>query len=486
MSKFSEQITAYEAKRASTVSAMEAIMSKAAGEGTTLDAAQSEEYDGHVADIEAIDKHLDRLRSAEKATAAVAKPVEGVTDAEKAAAARGGIIQVKAQPKLAPGIEFARLVKSLGAAKGDMGRAERIAVSRYGADSNAAGALKAIYERGSDKLEFAGFEAFQKAAVVAGSAVSGTWASDLVLTEGGAFADFAEFLRPQTIIGKFGTGNIPALRAVPFDTALGISTAAGGGYWVGEGKPIPMTAFNADKSSLSPLKCGNIVALTEELLMRESYSAETLVRDEMAGALIQLCDTTFIDPTNAGTAGAKPASIAYGAPHSAASGSGDADDIRVDLRSLINEFITANSQSAGIVIVMRASDALGAGMLVNALGQAEFPNISMGGGTLFPGLSVLTSNSVPAGVVVAVQPNDIYLADDGGFSIDVSREASIEMLDNPTNDVVTPTATSMVSLWQTDSVGFKAIRVINWKKRRATAVAYLSGVAWGGSVNDLS
>jgi hypothetical protein len=125
-------------------------------------------------------------------------------------------------------------------------------------------------------------------------------------------------------------------------------------------------------------------------------------------------------------------------------------------------------------------------MMVNALGQPEFPSISMGGGSLFPGLSVLTSQSVPAGDVIAVQPQEIFLADDGGFMIDVSREASLQMLDNPTNDVVTPTATSLVSLWQTNSVGFRCERVLNWKKRRTTAVAYLTGVAWGGAVNDLS
>jgi hypothetical protein len=123
---------------------------------------------------------------------------------------------------------------------------------------------------------------------------------------------------------------------------------------------------------------------------------------------------------------------------------------------------------------------------VNALGQPEFPNISMGGGSLFPGLSVVTSQTVPAGTVIAVQPNDIFFADDGGFMVDVSREASLQMLDNPTNDTVTPTATSLVSLWQTNSVGFRCERILNWKKRRSTAVAYLTGLAWGGAVNDLS
>jgi HK97 family phage major capsid protein len=479
MATIAEQIAGFEAKRVALVAANHAIMEKSAEEGATLDAEQEETFDGNQADIEAIDKHLKRLRITE-GTSVISKaiPVSG-DNGKDASQSRGGQIVVKSQPKLEPGMEFARLVKSLGMAKGDMGRAARIAAMRYGDDSNAAGALKALDERGGDSLAFPGFEAVQKADVLAGAAISG-WASDLVLTEGGAFADFAEYLRPETIVGKLN------LRSIPFDTALGISTSAGAGYWVGEGAAKPLTSFNVDKTTLAPMKCANIVVLTEELLRRESYSAETLVRDEMKNALVSLIDTAFIDPANSGTSNVKPASVTNGAPHSTATGTGDADDVRADLRSLINEFVAANSQGGPIVLVMRATDALGAGMMVNALGQPEFPNISMAGGSLFPGLSVITSQTVPSGTVVALQPSDIYLGDDGGFMVDVSREASLQMLDNPTNSSVTPTPTSVVSLWQTNSVGFRCERIINWKKRRSTAVAYLTGVAWGGSVNDLS
>jgi HK97 family phage major capsid protein len=427
----------------------------------------------------AIDSHLKRLNIVEKTTGAKAAPVVGATSAD-ATASREGRIVVKATEKLEPGIAFARLVKSLGAAKGDVGRASRIAAARYGEDSNAFGTLKAIDERGGDSLAFGGFEAMQKAAVTAGSVVSANWASDLVLTEGGAFADFAEYLRPQTIVGKLN------LRNVPFDTALGISTSAGAGYWVGEGQPKPLTSFNFDKTTLAPLKCANIVVLTQELLLRESANAETMVRDEMRNALVQLIDTAFVDPANSGTANVKPASVANGAPHSAATGTGDAQDVRDDLRSLINEFIAANQQGGEIVLLMRATDALGAGMMVNALGQPEFPNISMGGGSLFPGLSVVTSQTVPSGTIIALQPSEIFLADDGGFKVDVSTEASLQMLDNPTNASADGTATTMVSMFQTNSVAFLCERIINWKKRRTTAVTYLTGAAWGGSVNDLS
>jgi HK97 family phage major capsid protein len=480
MATYAEQITAFTADRGVKADRQKSIMDEASEKGETLDAEQQEEFDTLQGEVEAIDKHLARLKIVENTVGSKAVPVAGGSSVEASTTRGGQPIIVKAKEQLEPGIAFARLVKSVGAAKGDIGRAVRIASARYGEDSDTFGALKSIDERGGDALSFQGLESMQKAAVTAGSAISGNWASDLILTEGGAFADFAEYLRPQTIVGKLN------LRKVPFDTALGISTSAGAGYWVGEGQPKPLTAFNFDKTTLTPLKCANIVVLTQELLMRESANAEVMVRDEMRNALVQLIDTAFIDPTNSGTSNVKPASIANGAPHSAASGTGDADDVRTDLRSLINEFVAANQQGGEIVLVMRATDALGASMMVNALGQAEFPNISMGGGSLFPGLSVITSQTVPAGTVIALQPSEIFLADDGGFKVDASKEASLQMLDNPTNASADGTATSMVSMFQTNSVAFLCERIINWKKRRTTAVAYLTGVAWGGSANDLS
>jgi hypothetical protein len=106
----------------------------------------------------------------------------------------------------------------------------------------------------------------------------------------------------------------------------------------------------------------------------------------------------------------------------------------------------------------------------------------MSGGKI-QGIQVITSQNVPSGVIVALQPSEIYFADEGGFQIDVSREASLQMLDNPTNDTVTPTATSLVSLWQTNSVGFRCERILNWARRRANAAVYLTGAAWGGATN---
>lgn len=480
MSKYSEQITAYEAKRAALVGSMGMIMDAAAEAGATLDAQQQEEYDGFAEDIKAVDEHLVRLKTMEATTVKSAIPAVGDTPANGSTSRGGERIVVKSD-KLAPGIGFARLVKCFGMAKGNLDQASRIAQARYGDASEAFGMLKGMADKG--------FMAIEKAEVPAGATVSGNWAEDLVGADTNAFADFVAYLRPMTILGKFGQGGIPSLRNVPFRTPLISQTGGGDGYWVGEGKAKPLTSFDFARTTLAPLKVANICVLTDEVIRDSSPSAEAIVRDELANALRARLDIDFINPAKTAVSGVSPASITNGAPKSTASGTGDADDVRADIRSLLNEYIAANNAPTTGVLIMRSGTALGLSMMVNALGQTEFNGIGMNGGTLLS-IPVITSEHVPAGVVAMVNAADIYLADEGGIRLDMSREASVEMLDSSlTGDsigVVPGTAASTVSLWQTNSVGFLAERTINWARRRTTAVAYLTAVAWGGAVNDLS
>src|SRR5690625_7199109 len=95
-----------------------------------------------------------------------------------------------------------------------------------------------------------------------------------------AIADFVEFLRPQTILARFGRDGVPSLRQVPFRTALVGQTSGGEGYWVGEGKAKPLTKFDFSRRSLEPLKVANIAVVTEELLRDSSPSAEALRSEE--------------------------------------------------------------------------------------------------------------------------------------------------------------------------------------------------------------
>jgi HK97 family phage prohead protease len=462
MKTIAEQITALEAKRVASAARMEAIMQKSLDEDRTSDAAEQDEFDRLNGDVEAIDKDLVRLRQVERTKAFAAKAVKA-EKAEDGAASRGGSIIVKAQLTLEPGIELARRVKVKIVSRLSSERATDVAAAMYGSDSEVA--------------------AFFKTAVPAGTTIAGNWAANLIGAEtgGAAVAAFLEYLRPRTILGRFGTNGIPALRSVPFRVPIVTQTGAGAGYWVGEAKAKPLTSFNFTRTTLSPLKVANICVLSMENIRYSSPSSDAIVRDQLAAALRARLDTDFINPAKTASAGISPASITNGAASIVSSGD-DADAIRLDIRSLLAKFNAANNPVTSGVFVMTSACAQALAMMVNPLGQQEFPTMGPTGGTVY-GMPVIASDYVPASLVVLINTEDIFLGDEGEVAIDTSQEASLEMSDAPTHDSSTPTAVSLVSMFQTNSVAVRAERIINWMRGRTQSVSYLTSADWGGPVH---
>ncbi|OWJ83813.1 phage major capsid protein [Haematobacter missouriensis] len=462
MKTYAEQIAALEAKRQANTARMEEVMSKSMTEGRSTDASEQEEFDTLESEIGQIDGDLKRLRSMERLAVSKAVAVEGVKSIETGSNVRGGLapVTVKA-PKLDAGIGFARLAKIKAISKLDGESPRHIAKMLYGEDSAEYGMLV-------------------KAAVPAGTTTGATWAGPLVGEQGSAFADFLEYLRPQTILGRFGAAGVPSLRRVPFRVPLIGQTSGGAGYWVGQGKAKPLTKFDFERRVLDPTKVANIAVVTEEVLRDSSPAAEAIVRDSLAAALRERLDIDFVDPAKAAVANVSPQSITNGATAIPSNGT-TADDVRADFQALMGAFIAANNAPTTGVWIMSATRALSLSLMRSPLGAPEFPDITMTGGTLF-GMPVIVSEYVDADIVILANASDIYLADDGGIAVDMSREASLQMDDAPTMASDVPTATSVVSMFQTNSVAFRAERTINWARRRTSSVAYLTGVAWGAPV----
>lgn len=467
MKTIAEQIAEFEATRAAKAADMEAIMTKAAEDGVTLDAEQSEAFDTLESEIASIDKHIARLRNMQKAQAATAKPAaDDQVQRIKTLDMKDGIqVRAKNTQKLEPGIAFARAAKCLA-----LGHLEH---------RDAIGIAKALYE-GQDQIIAATQRLVTKAAVAAATTSDATWAGPLVGDETSVFADFVAFLRPQTILGRFGQNGIPSLRNVPFRVPLIGQTSGGDGYWVGEGQAKPLTKFDFERKTLTPLKVANIAVATMEVIRDSSPAADGIIRDQLAAALRQRLDIDFIDPDKAAVSDVSPASILNGVVGIASSGT-DADAVRADMKALFSAFIAANNAPTSGVFIMTATMALSLSLMVNALGQPEFPTITMTGGTL-NGLPVIVSEFVPTdssgSIVALVNASDIYLGDEGGIDLSMSTEASLQMDNAPDNP--TTASTVLVSLWQRNLVGFRCERTINWSRRRTSAVAYLTGVNWGG------
>lgn len=465
-----EQIAAFEAKRASTAAQLSEIVNKSLESGETLDADEKQKHADLKSEIREIDDHIVMLKDSESLmlkTAEVVKPRQ-LENPNDGSSVRGNVI-VHAPAKLDKGIAFSRFVSLLATNKGNATEALKVARDVYPNETALHSVLKMVDSTPRNFL--------QKTAVDAGTTVGTTWAAPLTFYQN-MVNDFIEFLRPQTIIGR-----IPNLRKVPFKVSVPRQTTGGSAYWVGEGAPKPLTSLAFDRVTLDITKIATIAVLTDELARLSTPAAEAITRDQLAAAIIQQMDTDFVDPANAGSAAVKPASITNGVTPVSSAGNSETN-VRADIQSLFRPWITNNVSAQGGVWIMNVSTALALSLMVNGLGQPSFPGITMDGGTFF-GMPVIVSEAAgllsgtTGGIVILAKASDILLADDGQVTVDASGEASLEMLTNPTNNSATATPTTMVSMFQTNSLAIRAERYINWVKGRSTAVQYMSGVHWG-------
>lgn len=419
------------------------------------------EFDGLNAEVKALDTEI-RIKQFEATNAAAGTPVQGKSFAE-GAANRGGLsFMRKADPDdKFKGQAFTRYLIAKAAAyiqmrEGNFMTPAEVAQHRWG-------------------KSHPNLVATIKAGVPGGGTGSGEWGAELAQSDTRFAGDFIEFLYSMTVFDKL------PLRSVPSRVHIKGQDGAGTGYWVGESKAITPSAADFSDVELTPLKVGAIAVCSKELVADSSPSAELWIRDSIVQASSQRVDTTFLG-TGAASAGVSPAGILNGLSAAAPSGT-DAAAIRADLMTLYTGFLSAKNAS-GLVQVMTPSMAKAISLLVNALGQIEFPGLNATGGTLL-GDPVYTGDNLTSGNWILLKPSDIWKIGDTGVEVSMSDSATIEQDTAPQGASDTPVAASatLMSLWQTESVGFKVVRRINYAKRRTSAVAYLSDAEYGGVVS---
>ncbi len=462
MKTIAEQIRDLEASRQTKADDLNALQQKVTDEGRAKDAAERETFDSLKAEIKVIDDELVDLRDMEKINITKAAPVAG-DDSAAGSRSREGTperprIQVRGS-NVPKGIGFIRLLAAKTNAYLSKGQYTPIDYAKA---------------RPNWQTETPEVMEILKAAVTAGTTTDSTWAAPLAQYQNLA-SEFVEYLRPKTIIGR-----IPGLRKVPFLIKFPRQTGAAVANWVGQAKPKPATSLAFDSLQLDPLKVAGIVPISMELMRFSSPSAETIVRDDLAGAIAQLIDHDFLDPEKAAVANVSPASVTNGVTPTAATGTAYSN-LKTDMKTMMANFMAANITPD--TVIMRESLALSLSLMETSLGNPQFPGLTMNGGT-FLGLNAVTSQNVDytedspqeGDMLVFLRSTDIAVADDGGVDVDVSTEASIEMSTTPTDPVVA--ATVLVSLWQHNLVGIRAERMINWVKRRPQAVQVISAAKY--------
>ena len=432
-----DHVQALENKRAALAGQMTTIMTTAAEDASTLTDDQATEYDGLEVQVKSIDADLKRWREMEKLQIGQATPVPAIVGAPRP------FTHVSVKANVEPGIRLARLVIAKMMARYESCDAATYAEKRWN-DSTPEVALEL------------------KAAVAAGNTTDATWAKPLV--NNSIVEDFLPLLRAATILGK-----IQGLRKVPFNVNVPSQTAGGAYNWVGELKPKPVTSLAFAMDTLGFAKVAAIIVMSQELVRFSNPSAERFVRDDMVKGIAAFLDGQFTNPAVAAVAGVNPASITNGAPTAAATANPMAD-----ILGLINFFATNNIPIDGLTFLMSPANALALSFQSNLDGSAKFPGIGIAGGD-FRGLQFITSNVIGANVI-ALQPDLILYADDGGVTIDASTEASLQMDSAPMSPV--DATTVYASMFQMNAIALRAERYVNWKRVNANAVKYLTATAW--------
>ena len=447
MATLATQIKDFETTREEKSARMTELMQSANDAGETLAGDAKDEFDTLTGEVKDITAHLARMRDLEALAVTTATPVTNATNVTKASSIRAGVSSVSVRPNVPKGTAWTRYA---------------MAVARFNGDKYAAIEYSKQWRDSTPEVEM-----MLKAAVAPGTTTGATWAAPLVPVQQ-MQNEFLELLRPRTIIG-----NLPALRKVPFNVSVPAQTGGGTYGWVGQTKPKPLTALAFATVSLGFAKIAGIVVITEELAKFSSPSAEETVRNDMIAGVAAFMDAQFIDPAVAAVATVNPASITNGAANSASAGT-SGDNAKTDIKTLVKTFTTANQSTKAAALIMSESNAFALATALNPLGQPLFGGFTSAGGSIM-GIPVVASQAAGTNLIIVDQSGILY-ADDGQSTIDVSKDATLQMDSAPASPA--DATTVYVSLWQTNCIGLRVERFCTWARARATAVAYITGAAY--------
>lgn len=467
---FAEQIADLKATRDTSHQTMKGLAQKSVDESRSMNSAEAEEFDTLESTIKRLDDDIARLSRMAAMDVQTVKALE-VPQANQPAQPYTMPVQIKTNEKLEPGIAMARYAMCLMKAKGNHQVAFNLAAQHFPNTENVVKTLKA-------QAEGCSLESLMriKATVAAGDTQNSTWAAPLVYANT-FMGDFIEYLRPRTLIGQ------AAFRPVPFNVRIAGQTSGGTAGWVGEGKAKPVTKFDFNATTVPFTKVAAISVITQELARFSDPSAEALVRDSLADTVIARIDTDLFDPDKAAVANVSPAGLLNGvSPVVAAVDPGDPDSIRCALMALWAPW-DSSFMGARPAYYTTPAAARVLAFSRDALGNRAFPTMTPFGGTI-DGVPVrvsqyLANNGGSGGApFILVDESEIFLADDGAVTLDMSDQATIEMSDTPagsSNPTVVASSTLPVNMWQTNSIAFRAERFIWWGPRRSGAVQWIDG-----------
>lgn len=294
-----------------------------------------------------------------------------------------------------------------------------------------------------------------KAAVPMGTTTSAEYAA--LVSYSTIASGFIESLRASSVLDAV----LPFTRRIPLRSALGIVTSVTSAARVNAGSSKIVTRLALQAGAIEPVDVATMIVVTEDLLRFSTSAGLQLLNRELIAGVSAACNVEFL------------AGMADGVSPLASTG-----NVLADLRQLLAAI--AAPGVGRFYLVLSASIANQIATLPASPGDQHpaFPSMSPSGGTLqsIPAL-IVGDDEVPSD---SNGPMDVMLIEASQLAaaaeaprLAASKYTSIQMDDNPS------LPGNLTSMFQTHSVVIRAERSIGFEKLRASAVAAISGAAYG-------
>ncbi|MFC4671696.1 phage major capsid protein [Seohaeicola nanhaiensis] len=242
-----------------------------------------------------------------------------------------------------------------------------------------------------------------------------------------------------------------SVTAAPMQTWLATSVMAATATEIDEGKPIPLQALNMRRDKLEAFKVAALIATTAELWTATSGEGQAFISHLLRAAAAEAADRALFQRlTNSGTFEATD----YGS---------DLDAIRQMIEGMLSAVHTGAFSRLYWALSPKAWN-----WLVTMPNLPDSMNPFDG---MILGRPAVLSDGLDPWRMALVNARAIG-SNLERVEIAASGQATIQMLDNPTNDTVTPTATNAVSMFQTNGRAVRMILHLAAQPLRENAIAF--------------
>ncbi|MGQ7793753.1 phage major capsid protein [Faunimonas sp. B44] len=313
-------------------------------------------------------------------------------------------------------------------------------------------------------------ESVKRAMTLGGGSIDAIVKGGMSISEGSAegivaarqiATSFAASLRNSSIF--FGLLESGAMTRVPLRTRFSSTTARATAFVSGEGSATPISRLEIAGDLVDLQRAAGFIILSRELLESAGSAAEAFLSRELRRAMAAVVDEGLLNTiVDSGTA-AFPSAGA------------DADAALEDIRGLAEAVnLTAESRP---MFGLAPDVARNAALLYGSGGSKIFPAFGLAGGTILDVPAIVT-DGLPAGTLALFDGAKLG-GDLETMSVTASADTTLTLSDTPTMDSTTPTATEVVSLYQTDCIAVLASCWFGARRLDPSAVALVNNVAWG-------